>query len=368
MFRDIFTTYDPGEVRDRIYGAGEAEVIRAISAESPDPAAICALFSPAADPLLEMMARRSAAITRQRFGSVVQLYAPLYISNECTNRCVYCGFNTDNPIRRATLSEDQVVREAMILHEAGFRHILLLTGEDRRAVPVDEVAGIARRLRDTFASLSVEVYPMETEEYGTLAAAGIDGLTLYQETYDTDTYRRVHLGGKKTDFFWRLDGPDRGGIAGFRRIGIGALLGLSDWRVDGFYTALHGLYLAGAYWRSQVQVSFPRLRDAPGGFTAPVPVSDRDLVHLICAVRIILPDAHLSLSTREPEGLRDDILPLGITSMSAGSKTDPGGYSGLEAGDGQFEICDRRSPAEVAAMIRRRGFDPVWKDWDRMLR
>lgn len=205
---------------------------------------------------------------------------------------------------------------------------------------------------------------MEIDEYKILNLAGVDGLTIYQETYDRETYAEVHRGGRKRDFIWRLNTPDRGGIAGLRRLGIGSLLGLYDWRVDAYITACHGLYLAKRYWKSQVQVSFPRLRGAAGGFKPEHPVSDRDFTHLICAMRIILPDAGLVISTREPAGLRDNLLPLGITQMSAGSSTAPGGYAHKISAEGQFEVMDSRSPSEISALISNKGFDPVWKDWD----
>jgi 2-iminoacetate synthase len=323
------------------------------------------LFSPAADDYLEKMARVSYAITRRRFGNIIQLYAPLYISNECSNSCLYCGFNIHNSIKRTTLSPEETLKEADILYREGFRHILLVSGEHRAKLPVDALAAIALRIHGIFSSVSIEVYPMKEEEYSLMAASGVDGLTLYQETYDRDVYAAVHPAGPKRDFDWRLLAPDRGGRAGLRKIGIGALLGLADWRLDGFFTALHARYLTETYWRSQIQVSFPRLRHAEGDFATPHPVSDRDLVHLICAMRIILPDAGLVLSTREPATLRDHLMPLGITMMSAGSRTEPGGYSNPEGAGKQFEIEDRRSPDEVVKTIAARGFDPVWKDWDR---
>jgi 2-iminoacetate synthase len=213
--------------------------------------------------------------------------------------------------------------------------------------------------------VSLEVYPMKTDEYRHMSRCGIDGLTLYQETYNRETYSEVHPAGKKKDFLWRLTGPDRGGKAGFRKIGIAPLLGLADWRIEGFFTALHALYLSKTYWKSHIQISFPRLRTAPGGFHPPVEISDHALTHLICAMRIILPDAGLVLSTREPEYIRDNVMSLGITMMSAGSRTEPGGYTHPGQADNQFSIEDRRSPEEMCQAIRGHGLDPVWKDWDR---
>lgn len=366
-FVDFFNSYDRHHIREAILHASHAEVERALGkAASGDLLTnFMPLFSPAADEFLEEMARLSYAITRRRFGNIIQLYAPLYISNECSNSCLYCGFNIHNKIARTTLTPEETVREAEILYKEGFRHILLVSGEHRGKLPADALAEIALRIHGRFSSVAIEVYPMEEKEYALMAASGVDGLTLYQETYDRDVYAAVHPAGPKRDFDWRLQAPDRGGRAGLRKLGVGALLGLCDWRTDGFFTALHARHLTETYWRSQIQVSFPRLRHAEGDFATPHPVSDRDLVHLICAMRLILPDAGLVLSTREPASLRDHLIPLGINMMSAGSRTEPGGYSNPEGAGKQFEIEDRRQPHEVAESIAQHGFDPVWKDWDR---
>jgi len=366
MFSEIFDNYDWNEIKEKIYGATEKDVRYAINSNSLDEKSIYPLFSPAADSFLEEIAKKSYNITRMRFGNIIQLYTPLYISNECTNSCLYCGFNKNNDITRITLSIDQIKAEAKIIKEMGFDHILLLTGEHTKAVSVEMLAEIARQLHKDFSSLSIEVFPMEIDEYKLMVNSGIDGLTIYQETYDKKIYSKVHPAGKKRNFNWRIDGPDRGGIAGFRKIGVGALLGLSDWRVEGFFVAMHALYLTKKYWQTQVQVSFPRLRYAEGGFQPYTNVTDRDLTHLIAVSRIILNDAALVLSTRESEDLRDNLLPIGITMMSAGSKTDPGGYSHVTTGTEQFEIEDKRTPDEISLMLQKKGFDPVWKDWDNL--
>ena len=365
MFTPLFNEYDTEAFRDRIYGASADDVLRAISSEVMSPERFYPLFSPAADELLETMARHSSALTRRRFGNTIQLYAPLYVSNECCNTCLYCGFNRMNRIERMTLSPLEVEAEADFLYREGFRHVLLVSGEHRKKLPPEALGEIGRLIHRKFSSVSIEVYPMDTAEYSLMAASGIDGLTLYQETYDREVYRAVHPSGGKSDFYSRLEAPDRGGAAGLRKLGVGALLGLSDWRMDGFFSALHAWYLTGTYWKSHIQVSFPRLRHAEGSFETPAPVSDRDLVHLICAMRLALPDAGLALSTRESASFRDNVMALGITMMSAGSRTEPGGYSNPEGSGKQFEIDDNRPPEEVASVIRLHGLDPVWKDWDR---
>lgn len=365
MFQSIIDKYSWEGVEEKIYNARESDVERALLKEKKSAEDYYPLFSPSADKFLERLAELSCKITRMRFGNIIQLYAPLYISNECTNSCAYCGFNIKNKIKRITLSPEMVDSESLFLYEKGFRHILLVSGEHKGAVPVQFLSDIGKRIHKKFASVSIEVYPMETGEYRIMIESGIDGLALYQETYNRNIYNRFHPAGPKKDFNKRLRAPENGGEAGFRRIGIGALLGLADWRVEGFFTALHAAYLMKKYWRSSIQISFPRLRKASGGFIAPSPVDDRSLTHLICAMRIILPDAGLVISTRESPYFRDNILPLGITMMSAGSKTEPGGYSTPRSAGEQFAIEDTRPPEMVSDIIHNKGLDPVWKDWDR---
>ncbi|MHB8764807.1 MAG: 2-iminoacetate synthase ThiH [Deferrisomatales bacterium] len=345
-------------------GATDADVERALAAPHLGFEGYLALLSPAARPHLERVAQRAAAITRERFGRVVQMYAPLYVSNECTNACVYCGFHRGNPIARTTLSLAEVEAEAEAIWSQGFRSLLLVSGEAPGVVPPAYFERVAGRLRSRFASLSVEIYPLDEDGYRRLAAAGIDGLTLYQETYDRELYARAHPGGRKADYGWRLEGPSRGAAAGLRRVGIGALLGLGPWRREAAALGLHALWLQKTYWQTQVCVSFPRLRQAAGGFRPPAPVSDVELVQLACALRLLLPDAGLVLSTREPPALRDGLSGICITQMSAGSRTEPGGYTHPGDAGEQFAVEDRRTPAEVARHLLAAGLEPVWKDWD----
>jgi len=353
------------------------------------------LISPAASDLLEPLCRRSQALTQQRFGKVIRLFAPLYLSNECVNNCKYCGFSRDNPILRVTLSVDEVLREARALKEQGFRNILLVAGEHPRFVSKNYVANCVRALHDEFPSISLEVGPMETEDYRPIVRAGAEGLVVYQETYDRAVYAELHTAGPKRDFNWRMETPERAYAAGFRRLGIGALFGLADWRFEALCVAAHADYLLRNCWKAQLTISLPRLRPCAGQFEPLTRMTDRDLVQLVCAFRLMFPDAGLVLSTREPAKLRDGLVPLGITLMSAGSHTEPGGYTGagkehlhqtvrgriVEMGasewattrndevhaTGQFDIADERSPQEVAERIRRLGYEPVWKDWDAAL-
>ena len=353
------------------------------------------LISPAASDLLEPLCRRSQALTQQRFGKVIRLFAPLYLSNECVNNCRYCGFSRDNPILRVTLSVDEVLREARALKEQGFRNILLVAGEHPRFVSKNYLAGCVRALHDEFPGISLEVGPMETEDYRPIVRAGADGLVVYQETYDHALYAELHTAGPKRDFNWRMETPERAYAAGFRRLGIGALFGLADWRFEALSVAGHADYVLRNCWKAQLTISLPRLRPCAGEFEPLTRMTDRDLVQLVCAFRLLFPDAGLVLSTREPAKLRDGLVPLGITLMSAGSHTEPGGYTGagkehlhqtvrgriVELGasewamsdggerhaTGQFDIADGRSPQEVADRIRNLGYEPVWKDWDAAL-
>ncbi|HEV7923735.1 MAG TPA: 2-iminoacetate synthase ThiH [Verrucomicrobiae bacterium] len=371
--------------------ATPAEVREALGKPRLALADFARLISPAAGADLEEMARRSQALTRQRFGHVIRLFAPLYLSNECVNNCKYCGFSRDNPIVRVTLSVEDVLREARALREQGFRNILLVAGEHPKFVTGSYLADCIRGLHDEMPSISLELGPMETEDYLPLVQAGADGLVVYQESYDRAVYAEMHTAGPKRNFDWRLETPERAYAAGFRRLGIGALYGLGDWRREAISLAAHAEYLLRHCWKAQLTVSLPRLRPCAGEFQPPAPMSERDLVQLVCALRLLLPDAGLVLSTRESARLRDGLIPLGITMISAGSHTEPGGYTGagreklhhtqhgrmvaLAAGSsewasgatGQFDIADSRSPGEVADLLKRLGYDPVWKDWDAAL-
>jgi 2-iminoacetate synthase len=355
------------------------------------------LLSPAAGELLETLCQRSRTLTRQRFGKVIRLFAPLYLSNECINNCKYCGFSRDNPILRVTLSVEEVVREARALARQGFRNILLVAGEHPKFVSAAYLAECVRALHEFVPSLSLEVGPMETEAYEPMVASGAEGLVVYQETYDLAMYAEMHTAGPKRDFNWRLETPERAYAAGFRRLGIGALYGLGDWRHEALCLAAHARYLLRNCWKAQLTISLPRLRPCAGEFEPLSRMTDRELVQLVCAFRLLLPDVGLVLSTREPAKLRDGLVPLGITLMSAGSHTEPGGYTGaarekihrtergrileLASGSsewappvnrttnatGQFEIADERSPQEISDLIRKLGYEPVWKDWDAAL-
>ena len=362
---------------------------------TPSPAvrAFGRLLEPCPDAGLEALAARSQALTHKHFGRVMRLFAPLYLSNECINNCKYCGFSRDNPILRVTLPVAQVIREARHLHAEGFRNVLLVAGEHPKFVSNGYLEECVRAVREEAGvpAVSLEVGPMETHEYGPLVAAGAEGLVVYQETYQREIYAELHTAGPKRDFDWRLDCPERAYAAGFRRLGVGALFGLDDWRAEALALAAHVDHLLRHCWKAHVTVSLPRLRPAAGGFEPRHPLGNRELVQLLCALRVTFPQIGLVLSTRESPALRDALIPLGVTTMSAGSHTEPGGYTGAGRDDlhltvrgrrletdaaqaegaqaeGQFDIADARSPGEVAEILRtRHGLEPVWKDWDEAL-
>ena len=360
-----FQELDLAACRRSLQSATSRDVERVLSKDHLDPPDFSVLFSPAADSYLERIAQKSAALTERRFGKVIVLYAPIYLSSECINHCIYCGFSKENEITRVTLTLKQAVSEAEVLRKEGFHHLLLVSGESPRKVGYHYLSSVIREFHKRFSSLSLEIYPLDTDGYRRFGEMGVDGLTLYQETYDTGVYKVVHPKGPKRDFAWRLDSQDRAGQAGYRSLGIGALLGLSDWRFEALMIALHGRYLTRRYWKSRVAVSFPRFRFAPGGFCPEVTVTDRNVVQMLCGLRLLLPDAEMVLSTREQPSFRDNFIGLGVTRMSAGSKTNPGGYGRKSDAQEQFRVEDTRSPAQVARFIAKKGFEPVWKDFDR---
>jgi 2-iminoacetate synthase len=348
------------------------------------------LIIPKSDQELEAMAQASRSLTLQNFGRTMRLFAPLYLSNECINNCHYCGFSRDNPILRVTLDLDEVVAEGQHLARQGFRQILLVAGEHPKFVSRNYLADCVRALAPDFSSISIEVGPMETQGYVPVVEAGAEGLVVYQETYNRGVYAEMHTAGPKRDFNFRLDCAERGYAAGFRRLGIGALIGLSRWQDEVVALAAHLEYLFKHCWQAQITVSLPRLRPAAGGFRPLFSMTDRELAQLVCALRITFPQLGIVLSTRERASLRDSLALLGVTMMSAGSHTEPGGYTRQgsrhlhrtvrgrivapefqdgedQLATGQFEISDERSPAEIAAVLSRRGLEPVWKDWDHAL-
>ncbi|MFH1159289.1 MAG: 2-iminoacetate synthase ThiH [Pseudomonadota bacterium] len=321
------------------------------------------LLSPAATEYLEPMARRARATTLAHFGRVISLYTPLYISNYCENECLYCGFRQSNPMQRRKLPLRKIELEAQEIAKSGIRHVLLLTGESRVVSPVSYIGEALQTLTRHFTSVSIEIYPLEESEYASLIADGADGLTLYQETYDRDLYGALHPSGPKSDYRYRLDAPQRAAEARMRQVNIGALLGLGAFPKDVFFMGLHGRWLQNNYPGIELGVSFPRIQPQAGGFICANPLTDRELVQSLVAVRLFLPQAGITISTRENGALRKNLIGLGVTRMSAGSRTQVGGYALGANEEGQFEIADTSSVREVREMIERRGYQPVCKDW-----
>ncbi|NRA55896.1 MAG: 2-iminoacetate synthase ThiH [Gammaproteobacteria bacterium] len=366
-FQDLFDQHSWEQTAATIYDCDEAGVAAALTkAKSNTKLSLDdfrALISPAAEPYLEHMAQLSKTITQQRFGKTIQMFVPLYLSNMCSNICTYCGFSMENKIRRTTLDMTQLKAEAIAIKKLGFDHILLVTGESERKVGMAYFEQALIVLRQYFSHISMEVQPLLTEDYRQLKSWGVETILVYQETYHRQKYASYHLKGKKADFDFRLATPERVGDAGINKIGIGCLLGLEDWRTDALHVAMQLQYLERQYWKMKFSLSFPRLRPCEGGATVNSPMSERQLVQLICAYRLFNNQVELSLSTRESAVFRNNMLSLGVTTMSAGSKTQPGGYASEDKSLEQFSIDDNRSPAQVAAMIKEQGYEVVWKDW-----
>ncbi|OPY88413.1 MAG: 2-iminoacetate synthase [Syntrophaceae bacterium PtaU1.Bin231] len=365
-FADILSLYRKADLDRRFAAVPSGEVERAVAADRRGPEELLALLSPAAGPFLEPMAQRAHEATLRFFGRTIQIYAPIYVSDFCENSCIYCGFNAQNRIRRRRLSLEEVDREAACLSASGVRHILLLTGESRKMSPAGYLRDCISVLKGYFSAVAIEVYPLSESEYADLVSAGADGLTIYQETYDEARYEAVHPAGPKRDFRFRLDAPERGARGGMRQVSIGALLGLSDfWRTEAFLTGLHARYLQDRYPDVEIGVSLPRLRPHAGSCATASAVTDRNMVQILLALRLFLPRLGIFVSTRESPRFRENLVPLGITRMSAGSSTRVGGYT-MPVDPGmapQFEIADHRSVAEIVAVIREKGYDPVMKDW-----
>ncbi|EMH4164776.1 2-iminoacetate synthase ThiH [Pluralibacter gergoviae] len=367
-FTERWRQLDWDDIRLRIHSKTAADVQRALNARQTSRDDLMALLSPAAEAFLEPLAQQAQKLTRQRFGNTVSFYVPLYLSNLCANDCTYCGFSMSNRIKRKTLDEHEIARECEAIHAMGFEHLLLVTGEHQSKVGMDYFRRHLPDIRRRFSSLQMEVQPMGQEEYAELKTLGLDGVMVYQETYHEAMYARHHLKGNKQDFFWRLETPDRLGRAGIDKIGLGALIGLSDsWRVDCFMVAEHLLWLQQKYWKSRFSLSFPRLRPCAGGVEPASLMSEKQLVQTICAFRLLAPEVELSLSTRESPYFRDRVVPIAINNVSAFSKTQPGGYADDHPELEQFAPHDGRRPEEVAQALAARGLQPVWKEWDSWL-
>lgn len=363
-YSSVFAQLAPEALSIKLYSTTAKDVELALKNPSGNLDSLLALLSPAAMPYIEPMAKQAAQLTRQRFGANIGLFLPLYLSNLCANECDYCGFSMSNKVKRKTLTRDELAAEMAIIKQRGFDSILLVSGEHETKVGMEYFESVLPLVSKSFNYVAMEVQPLETEQYRRLGKLGVDAVMVYQETYRAHTYAQHHTRGKKQDFIYRLDTPDRVAKAGIDKIGLGVLLGLDDWRLDALLMGFHLDYLENTYWRSRYSISLPRLRPCTGGITPKVELTDAGLVQMICAFRLFNPQLEISLSTRELPSLRDNLLPLGITHMSAGSSTQPGGYMAPDSQLDQFEISDNRPVEQVVEQMKRRGINPVWKDWE----
>jgi 2-iminoacetate synthase len=369
-FADVIDQYNWDETTAQIMAATpqQVESVLAIAARNErqlTPEEFMVLISPAAAPYIEDMAVLSRRFTQEKFGKTISMYIPMYVSNACANACVYCGFNHANELKRKILSMDEVRAECEAIKELGpFENLLLVSGEFPSLCGTDYFVDVLRTCRPYFHNLTIEVQPMRTAQYKRLVQEGLNGVVCFQETYHRERYKEYHPRGMKSIFEWRLNGFDRMGRAGVHKIGMGVLIGLEDWRTDITMLAHHLRYLQKTYWRTRYSVNFPRMCPSESGFQPRVVMTDRELAQLTFAFRIFDHEIDISYSTREKMSFRDNMMSLGVTSMSAGSKTEPGGYVSSPDALEQFTITDARTPHDVVASISAHGYEPVWKDWD----
>lgn len=362
-FYDIYRRFENFDFKNFFNNITDDKILHAINKDTLDESDFLSLLSDKAYSHIELMAKRSRDLTLKHFGKIIHLYTPLYLSNYCENECAYCGFKNSNEITRKKLSYEEVEKEAKAVFETGIKHILILTGESREDSPVSYIKDCVKILKKYFTSISIEIYPLAKEEYAELISAGVDGLTIYQETYNERLYGKLHLKGPKSDYKNRLDAPERACNAHIRSVSVGALLGLSEFRKESFFAGLHAYYLQNKYPDAEISVSLPRVQPQTGDYKPEYEVSDKNLVQLMLALRIFMPRAGINISTREKESFRDNLIGIGVTRISAGSRTEVGGYFLHNNKDGQFCVADKRSVEEIKNMIYSKGFQPVFKDW-----
>ncbi|MGF7186424.1 2-iminoacetate synthase [Desulfitispora alkaliphila] len=365
-FYERYDQIDRSQLEAKLKQATVADVERALYKDVLGTEDFLALISDSAQGYLEEMAQRAHQVTVQNFGRVIFLYTPMYLANHCVNKCIYCGYKSDNQFNRSKLTLEQVEIEAKAIAATGIRHILILTGESRQQSPVSYIADCVRVLKKYFSSISIEIYPLNTEEYALLVDEGVDGLTIYQEVYDPEVYTKVHLKGPKTNYPYRLEAPERACKAGMRAVNIGALLGLAQWQQEIFSVGVHAQYLQDTYLDTELSISLPRMRPYAGGYNPPYPIDDKQLVQSLLALRIFLPRTGITLSTRESAEFRDNLLRLGVTKMSANSCTAVGGHSMDDPGEEQFNISDDRDVPAMKKMLKANGYQPVFKDWHQL--
>ncbi|MDD5108632.1 MAG: 2-iminoacetate synthase ThiH [Candidatus Omnitrophica bacterium] len=365
-FYEIYSRNKELNLKNIFISISPASIEKSLDRNKLDAEQFLGLLSPQAENNLEVMAQRAHEVTKNYFGNTMQLYTPMYLSNYCDNSCLYCGFKSNNNIKRRKLNLEEVEKEAQFISSSGLKHILILTGESVAMSPISYIQDCVRILKKYFTSISIEVYPLSLDEYAKLAAEGVDGLTIYQEVYDEDLYAKLHICGPKSDYKFRMDTPERGAKARMRSISIGALLGLGDWRREVFFLGLHARYLQDKFPDIEIGVSVPRIQPQVNDFKPVSQVTDKNIVQIILALRIFLPRLGITVSTREKASFRENILPLGVTKISAGSTTCVGGHTIYKEDDdkpSQFEIQDKRNVSDIKAMLEARGYQPVLKDW-----
>jgi 2-iminoacetate synthase len=362
-FYNEYLRYPAEEIEDVFKNTTSEEIIKILKKDKLTVRDFLALLSPKAEEHLELMAQKAYQLTVQHFGRTILLYTPIYLSDYCTNQCTYCGFNVTNHFTRKQLTLEEVEKEAQNIAASGIQHILILTGEAANIAGICYMKQCVAILKRYFSSIGIEVYAMEEEEYAQLAEAGVESMTLYQETYNPILYQQLHVKGPKKDYRYRLDAPERACLAGMRSVNVGALLGLDEWRRDGFFTGLHANYLQNKYPGIEVSISLPRIRPTMGNCETGDAVNDRNMVQFMTALRLFMPRAGIPLSTRESAAFRNHAIKLGITKMSAGVQTAVGGHIDSQENSGQFVVSDTRNVKEMSAAILQLGYQPVYKDW-----
>ncbi|HCL55713.1 MAG TPA: 2-iminoacetate synthase ThiH [Spirochaetia bacterium] len=363
MMYDLLKDFDPQKIIKANSLPEETECLQIIKKKNINFNDIAKLLNSESSTVLEAMALESRNKTLKRFGRTVSLYTPIYLSSECVNSCIYCSFNHNNQLERKTLSFDELEKECIEIKKFGFDSILLVSGESKKHAPVDYLNECIKIAKKHFSYTALEIYPVDFEDYQLFKQSGVDGVTLYQETYNETLYPKYHLRGPKTDFKYRIGTMERAGKAQIKKLNIGALLGLNDWKEETLYLIFHLQFLKKHFWESELAVSFPRIRKHAGSFNPPFPVTDQQLVKMMLVMRLFDETLGLLISTRENAAFRNSLLKLGITSMSAGSKTSPGGHIGAES-QTQFEISDDRTPLQIQEYLAAQGYEPVYKDWE----
>ena len=363
-FEELLNRYENFDFKEYLRSIKDEDVQKSLQKEYLDEFDFLNLLSDKAKNYLEEMARISQKNYLRHFGRVIQLYIPIYVSNYCSSNCNYCGFSKKNRIKRKHLTKEEIEKEAKEIAKTGIKHILLLTGEAKKIADIEYLKTAVGVLKNYFSSIAIEVYPMGIDEYKELKKAGVDSLTVYQEVYDRKIYKEVHTSGEKSDYLYRLNTPQRGAKAGFRAINIGVLFGLSDIQKEAFFSAIHAKYLMDKYLECEISLSLPRINPAEGDFKPKYNLDDKTFLQIMLAYRIYMPMVGINISTRERATFRDNLIGLGVTKLSAGSKTDVGGYEGKDSSTPQFDISDERSVEEIVKVIKQKGYQPVFKDWE----